>query len=193
MNRKRAELPGFEKIQELYFQSQLFSLREYYRNLSGEEEFKATLSSVTRKHAYPSLFDIDHFVLKDASLQASITRDITDFVSFIESTFYINIGTVRAKFVLSKHSAQPIFSGATDCFFQFKTPDLQAKFGWSNEVQTDRLIERFTDPNFKQQMNPVKVMSSVAKPHSDGWKSSRHIEEVQHEAARHHAEGQVPG
>ena len=126
MNRKRGELPGFEKIQELYFQSQLFSLREYYRNLSGEEEFKATLSSVTRKHTYPNLFDIDHFVLKDAALQTAITRDLTDFVSFIESNFYINIGTVRAKFVLSKHSAQPIFSGATDCYFQFKTPFFHA-------------------------------------------------------------------
>ena len=159
--KKKAEGPGAEKMQELYYQSQFYTLKENYRPLNSDDDFKEYLGAVQRKHTYPNLYDIELFALKDAVLQTAISKDISGLVSFIESTFYINIVMMRSKFVLSKEMGVPIFCGATECYFQFKSHELESIFSWGTEIKTDILIDRFNEHKFKSNHNPFKFVNDV--------------------------------
>jgi hypothetical protein len=119
LSKKKNLTPDLEKILEHYCQTNLFGLRDHYNTILPGEDNTHYLSSITRRHIYGKLFEEELFPLKDGGLQGEISHVFTGLVTFIESTFLINIATVRVKFAISSHN-KPIFIGASDCFFTFK-------------------------------------------------------------------------
>jgi hypothetical protein len=145
-----------EKIQDLYFGSQIHVLRDYYRSLVGEENFKQSLSSVNRYHTYPGLFPIEFYFLKDASLLSALSRELNALVTFIESTFMINIGTITTKFAICKETGRPVFLGAGSCYFQFKTHEMQSRLGISSDITTETLLRKCGSRDFRELVQPTK-------------------------------------
>lgn len=119
MSRKKQASGENEALLDLFCQSNLFPLKDYYGSLTAEVDMSHTTNSVARRHVYSKLYDTDLFPLKDAGLQSRLSQEINGMITFIESTFLINIVTIRVKFTISSNN-KPVFIGANDCFFTFK-------------------------------------------------------------------------
>ena len=87
----------------------------------GEENARTSLNPSKRKHALKGVYDVEYFPVKDNRMLSEVASIIQSIVNFIESTFYLNISVIRVKFEIAKETGMPVFIGANDCVFQFKT------------------------------------------------------------------------
>lgn len=103
----------------MYYRSNLAGLKDHYNTVGLNEDTRASLSSVRRRHVLPKIMDRELFPLKDASLHGILSHEVTGLVTFLESNFLMNIHKIVVKFAISPEG-KPIFIGASKCQFSFK-------------------------------------------------------------------------